>query len=59
VTRWQRGADRIETFLAEGTLQQITGGAADGTPLLAEALETSQGIIDAAQQILPTLSFFR
>jgi hypothetical protein len=40
MTRWERGAEEIEAFIAEGTLQQITGAAADGTPHLTRAEKT-------------------
>ena len=49
MTRWQRGRDEVESLIASGHLQRLTGAAAKGERLLAKAgttLETARLAID-------------
>src|SRR5579871_6459065 len=41
MSRWPRGAADIEELLRHGELEHVTGGAADGAPLLAQAERTA------------------
>jgi len=41
MTRWQRGETEVEQLEREGKLEYVTGAAADGGPLLAQAQRTA------------------
>lgn len=40
MTRWRRGEMEVESLLVQGALQRITGGAANGRPLIEKASVT-------------------
>lgn len=50
MTRWSQGQTELEQQLANSELQKVTGGQADGTPLLEKALRT----VDTASEIVET-----
>ena len=39
--KWARGEAEVEQLIARGELERVTGGAADGTPLLEQARRTA------------------
>ena len=41
MSRWPRGEADVEELLRRGELEHVTGGAADGSPLLAQAERTA------------------
>jgi hypothetical protein len=41
VARWQRGEAEVEQLIRRRELEQVTGAAADGAPLLAQAHKTA------------------
>jgi hypothetical protein len=41
MSRWPRGEAEVEELLRRGELEHVTGGAADGSPLLAQAERTA------------------
>jgi hypothetical protein len=57
MTRWERGEAKIERLIAMRELEHVTGAAADGTPLLAQARKTA-ALLAAADALISQLSFF-
>ena len=49
MARWARGETEIEQLIASGRLERVSGGQADGTPLLNQARKT----IATAAKLIP------
>lgn len=49
MARWARGQTEIEQLIAAGHLERVSGGQADGTPLLSQARKT----IATAAKLIP------
>jgi hypothetical protein len=50
MTRWQRGEAEVQELVRRRELEHVTGAAADGDPLLAQARTTAATAADLAQR---------
>lgn len=60
MARWQRGEAEVEQLVRRGELEHITGAAADGAPLLAQARRTTAtaaGLVQADAHSAYVLSY--